>query len=235
MILGSETVVFDPIFITVKKQLKELRTLFVILYLLFLSTSCQNNSSSEAGGSSEVQASDGLGKGEEPPTHSGFGVIHETENLRVYGDTTVDQSRISYGSLKFEPYLRFSDFRVNTIEHQKYADLDLTSNKYASMYRTRLKQGYSADTANFAGHYSLVFWGCGSGCKLAVIIDRKTGKIYDAPESSRGYKFRVDSRMLIVNPPDATGFYDDCPYCKPIIYVFDERTRKFEEKKPDFL
>lgn len=212
-----------------------LKAVFVVLCLLLLSTSCQTRSSSEAGGSSEMQASDGLGKGEERPSRSGFGVIHETEDLRLYGDTTMGKSRISYGSLKFEPYLRFSDFRVNTIEHQKYADLDLRSNKYASMYRTRLKQGYSADTANFAGHYSLVYWGCGSGCKLAVIIDRKTGKIYDAPESSRGYKFRVDSRMLIVNPPDSTGFYDDCSYCKPIIYVFDERTRKFEERKPDFF
>lgn len=206
-----------------------------ISVLIILSFSCRNSSNSERTKIKEVQASESLANSSEQRSHSSIGVIHETENLRVYGDTTVGQSRISYGSLKFEPYLRFSDFRVNTVEHQKYADLDLTSNKYASMYRTRLKQGYSADTANFAGHYSLVYWGCGSGCKLAVIIDRKSGKIYDAPESSRGYKFRVDSRMLIVNPPDATGFYDDCPYCKPIIYVFDERTRKFEEKKPDFL
>lgn len=159
-------------------------------------------------------------------------IILETENFKLYGDTSIEKDKISYASFKFEPYISFSDFKVNIIDNRKYADLDLKSNIGANYFRTRLKEGYSADTANFAGHYTFVFWGCGSPCKSSMLIDRKTGKIYDAPASELGYDFKVNSRMLIVNPPDSNGFYDNCPYCKPIIYIFDERTKTFKERKP---
>lgn len=158
-------------------------------------------------------------------------LIHETENLKLYGDTTIDKDKISYALIKFEPYIGFEDYKVNSVDHKKYAELDLKSNKYASNFRTRLKEGYSSDTANFAGHYSFVYWGCGSPCQSSLVIDRKTGKIYDSPSASLGYDFRVDSRMLIVNPPDTSGFYFDCSYCKPIIYIFDEQTKTFIEQQ----
>ncbi|MCU4189185.1 hypothetical protein M9Q43_08420 [Flavobacterium sp. HXWNR29] len=67
---------------------------------------------------------------------------------------------------------------------------------------------------------------------MSVIIDRRTGKIYDAPNSELGYKFKADSRMLIVNPPDSLGFYDDCSYCIPKIYILNEQTKKFELREP---
>jgi hypothetical protein len=161
--------------------------------------------------------------------------VHKANDTQHLSHNNFQVTNLSEERVKFEATVSFADFRVRSIEHSKHAKLDLRSNKFAYLFRTRLKEGYSADTANFAGHYTLVYWGCGSGCKLAMIIDRKTGKIYDAPESSRGYRFQVNSRMLLVNPPDSNGYYDDCPYCKPIVYVFDERTRKFEEKKPNFL
>lgn len=158
-------------------------------------------------------------------------IIHETENIKVYGDTTIDKDKISYGTIKFEPYIGFDDFKVDKVDNKKYAALDLKSNNGANNFRTRLKEEYSSDKANFAGHYSFVHWGCGSPCHSSLLIDRKTGKIYDSPLASLGYDFRVDSRMLIVNPPDTNGFYDDCLYCKPIIYVFDEQTKTFKERQ----
>jgi len=159
-------------------------------------------------------------------------IILETENFKLYGDTTIEKDKISYASFRFEPYISFNDFPVGLIDNRKYAELDIKSNKGANYFQTRLREGYRADTANFAGHYTFVFWGCGSPCQSSMLIDRKTGKIYNAPEASLGYDFRVNSRMLIVNPPDSNGFYDDCAYCKPIIYIFDERTKTFKEKQP---
>ena len=87
------------------------------------------------------------------------------------------------------------------------------------------------DKINFAGNYTYVQWGCGSPCHQSMIIDRRDGKIYDVPTSSLGYSFQADSKMLIVNPPNEKGFYDDCIYCKPIIYIFDENTKIFNELK----
>jgi len=161
-----------------------------------------------------------------------IGLIYETDNIRIYGDTASQKDKISYSSLKFEPFISFNDFKVSNIDNKKYAELDLKSNKFANNFRTILKEGYSADTANFAGHYTFVYWGCGTSCQNSLLIDRKTGEIYDSPNASLGYDFKVDSRMLIVNPPDASGFYDDCSYCKPIIYIFDEQSKTFNERQP---
>ncbi len=36
---------------------------------------------------------------------------------------------------------------------------------------------------NFAGHYFVIRWGCGSQCVLMAIVDAKTGIVYDPPLS----------------------------------------------------
>jgi len=61
-----------------------------------------------------------------------------------------------------------------------------------------------------------------------LLINRQTGKIYNAPGASRGYKYRADSKMLLVNPPDTSGLDNDCS--KTLIYVFDEKTKIFTQK-----
>ncbi len=158
--------------------------------------------------------------------------IYENENVKIYGDTTITNEKISYTLLKFEPYISFEDFKVSITDNSSKANLNLSSNNNASNFRSRLRDAYKADTSNFAGHYTFVYWGCGSPCQSSLIIDRQTGKIYDSPGASLGFDFRTDSRMLITNPPDKNGYYrDDCFYCKPIIYVFDEKTKTFSEIK----
>lgn len=83
---------------------------------------------------------------------------------------------------------------------------------------------------NFGGHYCFVEWGCGSPCQTSALVDLKTGVVYDGVDAALGYEFRKDSRMLIVNPPDSTGFYLNCPYCEPLIYVWNEKSKKFEQR-----
>ncbi|MDP3462297.1 MAG: hypothetical protein Q8S18_05880 [Bacteroidales bacterium] len=208
-----------------------MKTPIAILTLTILTLSCKDNGKSVTTENQQIVEQDSLNKTQPQKTRPTIDLIHETENLKLYGDTTIDKDKISYASIKFEPYISFEDFKVNSVDHNKYADLDLKSNKDANNYRTRLREGYSADTANFAGHYTFVYWGCGSPCQSSLLIDRKTGKIYDSPDASLGYNFRVDSKMLIVNPPDASGYYDDCFYCKPIIYIFDEQNKTFNKRQ----
>lgn len=159
------------------------------------------------------------------------GLILSSANIRIFGDTTIEKEKIYSTLIKFEPYISFEDFKVDTIDRVK-ANLNLSSNKEANRFRTRITNAYKADTVNFAGHYTFVSWGCGSPCQSGVIIDRKTGNVYDAPSAALGYDFRPNSRMLIVNKPDSLGFYDDCFYCKPLIYILDERTKEFIERLP---
>lgn len=42
--------------------------------------------------------------------------------------------------------------------------------------------------ANFAGHYVVASWGCGSGCQNFSIIDKLTGKVYIGPSDDYGNK-----------------------------------------------
>ena len=134
--------------------------------------------------------------------------------------------------VKFEPHVSFSDFHVDEIDTAK-AKLDFTSNKGAYRFRTRIREAYKADTVDFAGHYTFVWWGCGSPCQDGVIVDRTTGKIYEVPSASFGYDFMPNSRMLIINSPDSAGFYDDnSAFGKPEILVLDEETKEFIEIHP---
>lgn len=208
-----------------------MKTEIAILTLIFLILSCKDNGKIMPTKNEQIIEQDSMDLMQKQKTQPTIGIIHETENLRLYGDTTIDKDKITYASIKFEPYIGFDDFKVKAVDHKKYADLDLKSNKIANNYRTRLREGFNADTANFAGHYTFVYFGCGSPCQGSLVVDRKTGKVYDSPSASFGYDFRADSRMLIVNPPDTSGFYDDCVYCKPIIYIFDDQTKTFNKRQ----
>jgi hypothetical protein len=39
---------------------------------------------------------------------------------------------------------------------------------------------------NFAGHYTVVGWGCGTSCGVYVIVDERTGEVFEPPEISKG-------------------------------------------------
>lgn len=159
------------------------------------------------------------------------GLILANDNVQIFGDTTIGKDKLHSVSIKFEPYISFDDFSVDSVE-MGGKPLDFSTNKDAYRFRTRIREAYNMKAANFAGHYTFVQWGCGSPCQEAVIVDHRTGYIYDVPSAALGYDFRAKSRMLIVNVPDSLGFYVDCIYCKPLIYVLDEESKVFIERRP---
>lgn len=77
---------------------------------------------------------------------------------------------------------------------------------------------------NFAGHYVLVQWGCGSNCMEAALIDANTGNVlrlpqvpggeqqgFEIPTGSvdfRALQFRTNSRLLgVPNIGDSFTYY----------------------------
>ncbi|HEX5283448.1 MAG TPA: hypothetical protein VFW30_04960 [Bryocella sp.] len=70
------------------------------------------------------------------------------------------------------------------------------------MYGTRLR--YAAEHgANFAGHYAMAVWGCGSGCIVLAAIDLRSGKVTYFPgavswdrEKNYGVRFQKNSRAI---------------------------------------
>lgn len=70
----------------------------------------------------------------------------------------------------------FADYRVAEIFRGTPAAVRLTS-PGARMFRTQLRV-QSGRGANFAGHYALATWGCGSGCSDGAIVDVRTGEVW---------------------------------------------------------
>lgn len=80
------------------------------------------------------------------------------------------------------------------------APVDLSSSSIGEMFRTRLTEGVQ-EGPNFAGHYTVVSWGCGTMCAQFVIIDAETGTIFNPEQGfETGIEYRLDSRLLVLNP-----------------------------------
>src|SRR5882762_1750260 len=95
--------------------------------------------------------------------------------------------------------------------------LDLTSNPIAKTYRTVLRQEI-AKGPNYAGHYRVVFWGCGTSCAMFAVVNLKTGRVITAREFATvlgthltaddflpgtksngwGFRFKIDSSLLVI-------------------------------------
>jgi hypothetical protein len=116
---------------------------------------------------------------------------------------------------------RFQDHPARPVRLSKPAPVDLRGNPAAQAFRTRLRLG-ATEGPNFAGHYTVVAWGCGAGCIDFGIVDAVSGKVFFDP-SLRGVsndhvresdsekdlddgvdrttlqlRFRRDSQLLIV-------------------------------------
>ena len=66
--------------------------------------------------------------------------------------------------------------------------------KFITRITNECKEG-----VNFAGHYTMVSWGCGSPCQRSAVVDRKTGEIFDGLETTYGIEFKKDSRLVVKN------------------------------------
>ena len=91
---------------------------------------------------------------------------------------------------------------------------DLSSHPDAKTFAAALREG-AAQGVNFAGHYTLVMWGCGSPCNRLALIDRWTGAVYLPPVGpALGAQFRADSTLLIADPPGMIRL--QCPELRPM-------------------
>lgn len=123
--------------------------------------------------------------------------------------------------------LRFRDFHVAVPAPRTPAAPVLDSND-AKMFRTVLRAA-AAQGPNFAGHYTVAVWGCGSSCSDFVIVDAVSGRVtfdnalraisgiyvWGVADGYNSLRFRRDSRLLVIlgapnedETRDGVGFYD---------------------------
>lgn len=77
-----------------------------------------------------------------------------------------------------------------------------------SMYRTRILEGMRDEGANFAGHYTIIQLGCGTGCTFNFLADRKTGKVSDLPYGGEEQQMLTLRHSVNSNILNATWFAD---------------------------
>jgi hypothetical protein len=103
---------------------------------------------------------------------------------------------------------RFEDYHVHENFVGKTAPLVWTPE--ARLFRTRIRKA-AKQKPNFAGHFIVAWWGCGSGCVSVGIIDAETGETFvthqetgycpsaDEPDAQTEpiIEYRRDSKLLI--------------------------------------
>jgi hypothetical protein len=86
---------------------------------------------------------------------------------------------------------RFEDYGISDI-FKGTAAAPILVTPEERMYRTRIREGVSKGWGtfrdgkeqtgpNFAGHYFVIQWGCGSPCLMMVVVDALTGTVYHLP------------------------------------------------------
>ena len=91
-------------------------------------------------------------------------------------------------------------------------------------FRTVLRKG-ERKGPNFAGHYTVVEWGCGSNCVSFAIVDAVNGRVYDTgmpainDEYPCGLLYRLESRLFVV-VKSRSGMLSSGD-CKAHLYIWD--------------
>jgi hypothetical protein len=108
-------------------------------------------------------------------------------------------------ALAQSPVPRLEDYPVAEIFNGKPVAPVLTTSQQR-MYRTRIREGVTRGRdvwtgswkdakerpgPNFAGHYFVIRWGCGSDCLMMAIVDAQTGRVYPPPVSGAGTELFV--------------------------------------------
>lgn len=118
--------------------------------------------------------------------------------------------------------------------------VDFESNKEARRFKTVISEKYKENKCDFAGYYTVIIWGCGSGCLDGVMVDTRDGKIYDLP-SKKGYpdignnaEYYRNSILLMTSfthttyIPDTTNREVDKYY-----WLWNESAKEFVKYKSD--
>ena len=127
--------------------------------------------------------------------------IKDFKNLASFNDTIIYAKYLDLENTtvfkKLSPNYLFQNYEVPIYKGVLKAP-DFSSNPEAKMFKTRIIEGCK-DGINFAGKFTLIYWGCGTACQYGVVVNRENGFIYNGFTSSLGALFNVNSKMIIFN------------------------------------
>lgn len=182
-----------------KNEIMSIKQILILL-IIFFSLACENKQSNTFIEENSIPKSNVTKK--DLTTN----VVSDT----IYKDTImiILKSEKSVDTLfKFHSNLNNKKFQVKVKKLKLNKELNFQEYEHKKMFITATKKGVKEKRVNFAGKFCFVFWGCGSPCQISAVVDMETGIVYNGLPSALGYKFKKDSNILIVNPPDSTNYY----------------------------
>jgi hypothetical protein len=140
-----------------------------------------------------------------------------------------------------QPIPRFSQYPA-TVEKPRVKAINFKTSPDARSFRTRLGDGLR-EGVNFAGHYAMVGWGCGTGCISGAIVDTRTGNVY-WPEQFNAFgvlytegnyayppvEYKKNSRLLVIHgiPGEKN---DDAPAKPSGSYYYEWKNNRLRQVK----
>ena len=133
---------------------------------------------------------------------SNMDTLYDGDKYTIMGNS---DKLSTYGVYKkFEFSYKFSSFNT-PVYKGILAKPNFKTDPPALQFRTQIKNQCRSDGVNFAGHFTLTHWGCGSNCEEIAIVDRINGKIYYSNLISLSnsifyeVKYKHDSKMIVMN------------------------------------
>lgn len=131
------------------------------------------------------------------------------EGDRVGGFTVqATESRSSAAEASVTPVP--GDYRVNNLYRGKTLLPDFKRrDRDFNTYRTRIRDGMR-EGPNYAGRYSVIQIGCGTGCSFVIVGDNKTGRPMNFPRGGDDnlylqLQYQLDSRLMTAQWADQNG------------------------------
>lgn len=106
---------------------------------------------------------------------------------------------------------RFEDYSISSVFSGKPAEPIFARGQEG--FRTRIRKS-ARKGPNFAGHFTIAEWGCGSGCVSFAVVDAVSGRLYPAVpfvglavpyqgaatgREYEGLEYRLNSSLLIAD------------------------------------
>jgi hypothetical protein len=127
-----------------------------------------------------------------------------------------------------------------TVEEARVKAIDFKRNPDARTFRTRLSEALRSGV-NFAGHYVVAGWGCGTGCISGAIIDTRTGNVYwpeqfnamatwygESDYTDKPVDYRKNSRLLIITGIPGQSD-DDAPQKPSGVYYYEWKNNRLRQ------
>ncbi|MEN4750781.1 hypothetical protein ABEH28_13540 [Pseudomonas sp. Ps21-P2] len=133
---------------------------------------------------------------------------------------------------------KFEAYPTSAVSQKAVSKIDWKSNPaYAKDLKSKDAVNWTVGKkADFAGHFVVNSFSCGTGCQSTVFVDVNDGKIYkspmqfpsegtDLPKVAGGKAYQVSSNLIFMS---SLGYAGTDMVQSDGVVVFDEKSRQFQ-------